>query len=321
MCAHKFKRDSFGGELIRPVARHSVGGRKGQAAFTLVELLVVISIISLMTAIIVPSLNVVMRKAESLRGMNNLKQVGVQLDLFANDHQDRYPPSVATVGLGKDWNWYDPRRLVGSSQRTPTAHRSMSAYLKGYIEDASLLACPSAPQEYPHLEAMWAAGDAWDNPDTPQSLDPMKGSYCFYWNYEGMISQGSGDRSRFRGPIGPASSGKYSKLLVSDYYGKGTGHDGPPPLTFTSCEMFAGAAVNSKENVTAYWTRPVGLAEAVPVLSLKAVYTDGHVGTYGSDEVVEMSVIKARSRTAPEVYGIGDDRSPGLFFLPADAMH
>lgn len=281
----------------------------------------VISIISLLMAITIPALNIVMRKAENLRGMNNLKQVGVQLQFFANDHRDRYPPSVATVGSSTDWNWYDPRRMVGSSQRTPTVHRSMSAYLKGYIEDASLLACPSAPQEYPYLEAMWAAGDAWGNPGTPRSLDPMKGSYCFYWNYEGMISQGSEDRRRFRGPIGPASSGKYSKLLVSDYYGKGTGHDRPPPLTFTSCELFEGATVNSRENVTAYWTTPVGFPEQAPVLSLKAVYTDGHVQTYGSHEVVEMSVIKKRDRLSPEVYGIGDDRGLGLFFLPDDAVH
>ena len=285
------------------------------------ELLVVISIMSLLMAITVPALSIVMRKAESLRGMNNLKQVGMQLHLFANDHQDRYPPSVATIGSSTGWNWYDPRRMVGSSQRTPTLHRSMSAYLSAYIEDPSLLACPSAPQEYPYLEAMWAAGDAWGNPDTPHLLDPMKGSYCFYWNYEGMISQGSEDRTRFRGPVGPASSRRYSKLLVTDYYGKGTGHDRPPPLTFTSCELFEGATVNSRENVTAFWTKPVGLPEQTPVLSLKAVYTDGHVQIYGSDEVVEMSVIKKRDRLSPEVYGIGDDRGLGLFFLPTDAVH
>ena len=67
--------------------------------------------------------------------------------------------------------------------------------------------------------------------------------------------------------MGPASSGKYSKLLATDYYSKGSGHDGPPPLTFTSCEMFEGATVNSKENnVTSYWTKPVGLPEQAPVL-------------------------------------------------------
>jgi hypothetical protein len=197
----------------------------------------------------------------------------------------------------------------------------MSAYLNAYIEEASLLNCPSAPEETPNLEAMWAAGDSWDNPDTPTALDPMKGSYCFYWNYQGMVTQGSGERVRFRGPSGPGSSRKYSKLLLSDYYGMGTGHDGPPPLTFTSCEAFAGATVKEVTNVTAYWTKPVGFPAQEPVLSLKAAYTDGHVDTYGPDEVVEMSVIRDRDPVNPKVYRIGDIRSPGIFFLPADAMH
>ncbi len=267
-----------------------------------------------------PALNAVQRKAQFLRGMNNLKQVHYQVDLFANDHHNRYPPSVATVGSSSYWNWYDPRQLAAPNPR-PGARRSMSAYLGNYIENPSILECPSAPEQYPYMEEMWEAGDSWDHPDTlpPGRVDQMKGSFCFYWGYVGLIDLGTMKSKPFIGPVGQAGGRRSSKLLACDYLGKGSGHD-DPPYTFSSCEPFDKATMNqATNNTTSYWTRPMGQPPVEPALRLKALYMDGSVDTYSAAETKVMKVIS--NRQTRQTYSGYTKDSPGLFYLPDRAMH
>lgn len=254
-----------------------------------------------------------------LRGMHNLKNIWYPLENFANEHNNRYPPSVATVGSSKDWNWYDPRQLVAPNPR-PGVHRSMSAYLSNYIEDPSPLQCPSAPEQYPYMQEMWENGDNWDHRNTFNRPDPMKGSFCFFWGYVGLIDRGTMNSKAFRGPWGPAAGGKQSsKLLVCDYLGKGSGLD-DPPYTYTSCEPFDKATMNrTTDTTTSYWTRPMGEPAVEPVLRLKALYTDGHVKPYSAADTKEMKVISKRQPL--QTYTPFTKDSPGLFYLPADAMH
>ena len=133
-------------------------------AFTLVELLVVISIISMLMAILMPALNAVRRQAYAVLGMRNQREVANALTLFAADYHDRYPDSVATVGFDNQWNWSDPTKMTGNRKRSPQIHRSMSAYLHEYVADAKTLYCPGAPHRYKYLQEVWDAGDDWDVP-------------------------------------------------------------------------------------------------------------------------------------------------------------
>jgi len=279
--------------------------------FTLVELLVVISIISLTMAVIVPSLGRVRRQARAVISMNNQKQVTSALNFFALDNNERYPPSVATVGFDDNWNWSDPTKLTGNRHRSPGLHRAMSEYLHDYIADASIMYCPSAPQKYKYLQQAWDAGDDWDNPDTPVPSDPVGGTYCFYWNYIGYIG---GRKVIFRGPQGPASGGKYSKLLVSDYFGYDHWRN---PGSYGSCEQFDGADITPETwLLSSYWFRRSD-ASNPPEIKLRAGYTDGHVDTYSASETVPMKV----SITADGSIPYPDDVGPGVFLLPVNALH
>ena len=47
------------------------------------------------------------------------EQVEGGLSLFAMDHNEMFPESVATVGFGDSWNWSDPMKMIGN--RTPRA--------------------------------------------------------------------------------------------------------------------------------------------------------------------------------------------------------
>ena len=279
--------------------------------FTLVELLVVISIISLMMGITLPVFHRVRLQARTMLSMSNQRQIASTINLFASENNDRYPESVATIGFGNTWNWSDSTRLTGNRQRSPQVHRAMSEYLRRYIPDASIMFCPNAPQKYEYLQQAWDAGDNWDNPRTAFPADPVGGSYCFYWNYRGFLG---GRRVVFRGPQGPASSGRYSKLLVSDYFGYDHWRT---PGSFGSCEPFDGAGIAPETYLlSSYWSRKSAYDDS-PDIKLKAAYTDGHVETYSSSDVIPMKVSITADGTVPYPDGVG----PGVFFLPRNALH
>jgi prepilin-type N-terminal cleavage/methylation domain-containing protein len=306
--------------LLKPQPVRGVGHR---TAFTLVELLVVVGIISALMAISLPAMNLVRQKALQLKGRASLKTIAAQLGVFANDHEDRYPPSVATVGSSEYWTWYDPRRLVAVNAPTGLTHRSMSAYLHEYIERGEAISCPSVPFDCKYMREVWNAGDDWDNPAIPGSNDPMTGSLCFYWNYQGLLDVKT--KRVFRGPWGPAGGRSYSGLLVSDYFGYGNGLDIPPSYAYSSCEPFDGAVMGDKSDVSRWVSKAPGSgkvppdAQEAPQIKLKAAFVDGHVEQYSSSEVVPMWVIKFPDSLVPYDINGGQD-TPGLFFLPKQAV-
>jgi len=274
-------------------------------------MLVVISIVSVLMAIVVPSVNLVRRQARGMVGMHRQREISTALNLFSMDNRDRYPDSVATVGYDDSFSWSDPTNMAGPRKRSPQVHRSMSAYLGSYVPDAKIMFCPSAPREYKYLQEAWDAGDDWDNPDTEVPSDPFNGTYCFYWNYVGYLTDTD---TLFRGPTGPASMGRYSQLLVSDYFGYDHWRS---PGAFGSCEKFKSAAIIPETQLrSSYWSVGGDPNMAMPDVKLSAAYTDGHVESYKSSEVVPMKV----SLTPEGVPPYPDGAAGGIFFVPRNAV-
>ena len=60
-------------------------------AFTLVELLVVISVVALLMSLLVPSLEKARKQARQLACRNNLKQIGMAACLYAEDNEEYIP--------------------------------------------------------------------------------------------------------------------------------------------------------------------------------------------------------------------------------------
>lgn len=98
------------------IARHPGGllARKPAAAahgFTVVELLVVVAIIGILAALVLPPLARVKSRGQSIYCLNNLRQLGLSLHLYAGDNEDALPYNMGsegtrrTVASGQFMNW------------------------------------------------------------------------------------------------------------------------------------------------------------------------------------------------------------------------
>lgn len=70
------------------------------SAFTLVELLVVVAIIAILAALLLPALTRGKARAQRVTCISDLKQLGTAFQMFAHDHQGRYPMQVPIADGG-----------------------------------------------------------------------------------------------------------------------------------------------------------------------------------------------------------------------------
>jgi len=108
--------------------------RSRSAAFTLIELLVVIAIIAILAGLLLPALAKAKAKAHGAACMNNTKQIGIALNLYISEFEDRVPGRTWAAPPYVNSNNF---RCGGEWQRTP------AFLLERYLGGTMSFVCPA----------------------------------------------------------------------------------------------------------------------------------------------------------------------------------
>ncbi|MGC1479774.1 MAG: prepilin-type N-terminal cleavage/methylation domain-containing protein, partial [Chthoniobacterales bacterium] len=127
-----------------------------QRAFTLVELLVTIGIIAILAALVIAALPGFVQRGKMAESLNNLRQIGVGFQLYANDHDFSLPgrvtdgrkwPSLIVEYLGNDPKVYadpaDKNNYVAQNSDPLSDETNNTSYIMNGYNDVGAYDDPS----------------------------------------------------------------------------------------------------------------------------------------------------------------------------------
>lgn len=150
------------------VSTSHLSGRR-DAGFTLIELLTVIAIIGILAAIIVPTVGAVRASAKTAGCASNLRQIGMAMNLYANENKGSLPKVINRDGLSPSTTWMQKIAPFVS------VDSQVGAAADGKARAAGVLLCPAFEYDPTTRFAPYGMNIY---------VDPVTGSK---WNYQTNI--------------------------------------------------------------------------------------------------------------------------------------
>ena len=108
--------------------------REHRAGFTLIELLVVIAIIAILAALLLPALGKAKQKGQGAACLNNLRQMVLSCQMYADDFNGRYCLTFQVTG--------------DNSSSLSGGRRAWFDFLLPYQKTTNLLLCPVRSKKF-----------------------------------------------------------------------------------------------------------------------------------------------------------------------------
>ena len=260
-----------------PLIRHDrsgsekAGGKGGfNRAFTLIELLVVIAIIAILAALLLPVLSAAKEKALRISCMNNLKQIGTGMAVYAGENDDFVPQRSWPQGQNP-WQTYEACRVAADGRTINRGPYNLGLlFFTKAVTDPHVFYCPSVNSASTNNYTFdYTSTQGWPSTPAGSGDDNVRTGYNYYpqakqvqtfsssyGTYTASAIIASGVKINFTAPDGTVNT-------VNEY---------TPPLKTTEVNQSKSVCADTLQRLSGLNHKLHGFPGGVNVL-----YGDGHV--------------------------------------------